>query len=314
MTDEAMRTSLAMNGPAEGARSHAEALRAQLWNSIREPRLLIAPGVYDGLSARVAERVGFGVVYVSGGAVARSTGVPDVGLMTMSEVLDRTREIVDAVDCPVIADADTGYGGTLNVGRTVREFERIGVAGIHLEDQAIPKRCGHYEDKTIVEPGAMVARIQAALDARVDPSFIIIARTDARAVEGLEPALARARRYAEAGADMLFIEAPQSEHEIETIATAFDTPLIINMFQGGKTPLLPASRLQELGYSLILVPSDLQRAAIHGMQRAAETLLGEGSTASFADQMVSFAERDRLVGLESYVELDDRYAKLERQQ
>jgi 2-methylisocitrate lyase-like PEP mutase family enzyme len=303
-----------MNGPADGPRSRAEAMRAQVWDSIRERRLLIAPGVYDGLSARVAERAGFSVVYVSGGAVARSTGVPDVGLMTMSEVLDRTREIVDAVDCPVIADADTGYGGTLNVGRTVREFERIGVAGIHLEDQAIPKRCGHYEDKTIVEPGAMVARIQAALDARVDPSFIIIARTDARAVEGLEPALARARRYAEAGADMLFIEAPQSEHEIETIATAFDTPLIINMFQGGKTPLLPASRLQELGYSLILVPSDLQRAAIHGMQRAAETLLGEGSTASFADQMVSFAERDRLVGLESYVELDDRYAKLERQQ
>ena len=314
MTDEAMRTTVRMNGPGKGARSHPEAMRVKLWSAIRERRLLIAPGVYDGLSARVAERAGFGVVYVSGGAVARSTGVPDVGLMTMNEVIDRTREIVDAVDCPIIADADTGYGGSLNVARTVREFERIGVAGIHLEDQAMPKRCGHYEDKTIVEPGAMVARIQAALDARVDPGFIIIARTDARAVEGLEAALARARRYTEAGADMLFVEAPQSEQEIETIAAAFDTPLIINMFQGGKTPLVPASRLQELGYSLILVPSDLQRAAIHGMQRAAETLLGEGSTASFADHMVSFAERERLVGLESYVALDDRYAKLERQQ
>ena len=178
----------------------------------------------------------------------------------------------------------------------------------------MPKRCGHYEDKTIVAPGVMVARIQAALDARVDPRFIIIARTAARAVEGLEAALARSRRYAEAGADMLFVEAPQSEHEIETIAEALDTPLVINMFQGGKTPLLPASRLQELGYSLMLVPSDLQRAAIYGMKRAAEALLGEGSTASFARQMVSFAERERLVGLETYVELDDRYAQLERQQ
>jgi 2-methylisocitrate lyase-like PEP mutase family enzyme len=303
-----------MNGPTEGAQHHVEAMRADLWNSISKRRLLIAPGVYDGLSARVAEGAGFSVVYVSGGAVARSTGVPDVGLMTMSEVLDRTRQIVDAVDCPVIADADTGYGGSLNVRRTVREFERSGVAGIHLEDQAMPKRCGHYEDKTLVEPGVMEARIQAALDARVDPRFIIIARTDARAVEGLEAALARSRRYAEAGADMLFVEAPQSEHEIETIAEALDTPLVINMFQGGKTPLLPASRLQELGYSLMLVPSDLQRAAIYGMKRAAEALLGEGSTASFARQMVSFAERERLVGLETYVELDDRYAQLERQQ
>lgn len=291
-----------------------DAVRADLWHAIRTRQLLIAPGVYDGLSARVAEAAGFRVLYVSGGAVARSTGVPDVGLMTMSEVLNRTREIVDAVSCPVIADADTGYGGTLNVRRTVREFERIGVAGIHLEDQAMPKRCGHYEDKTIVEPGVMVARIQAALDARVDSSFIVIARTDARAVEGLEAALMRARRYVEAGADMLFIEAPQSESEIETIADAFDTPLVINMFQGGKTPLLPAARVQELGYSLMLVPSDLQRAAIHGMQRAAEALLAEGSTASFAGQMVSFAERERLVALETYMALDDRYAELERQQ
>jgi 2-methylisocitrate lyase-like PEP mutase family enzyme len=291
---------------------NAQPLRVGLRNAIDARQLVIAPGVYDGLSARVAEGAGFPAVYVSGGAVARSTGVPDVGLLTMSEVLDRTREIVDAVGCPVIADADTGYGGVLNVARAVREFERTGVTGIHLEDQVMPKRCGHYENKTIVEPGVMVGRIQAALDARADPGFIIIARTDARAVEGLEAALARARRYAEAGADMIFVEAPQSEHEIEAIAATIDAPLVINMFQGGKTPLLPAARLQELGYSLMIVPSDLQRAAIYAMQRAAETLLGEGSTASFADHMVSFAERERLVGLEGYVELDDRYAELER--
>ena len=297
----------AFSGSAGG---RSVALRA----SLSESELLVAPGVYDGVSALVAEAAGFGAVYVSGGAVARSTGVPDIGLLTMGEVLERTRQIVDAVTCPVIADVDTGYGGSLNVARTVREFERVGVAGLHLEDQAIPKRCGHYEDKRLVEPSVMVARIRAALDARSDPNLVIIARTDARAVEGLEPAIARVRRYAEAGADMLFVEAPQSEQEVTAIARALEAPLVINMFQGGKTPLLTAARLQELGYALMLVPSDLQRAAIFAMQRAAETLLREGTTASFADCMVSFADRERLVGLAHYAALDDRYAALERQE
>lgn len=273
--------------------------------------LVVAPGVYDGLSARIAEAVGFGAVYVSGGAVSRSTGVPDIGLMTMTEVLDRTRQIVDAVGCPVIADADTGYGGHLNVARTVRELERIGVAGLHLEDQAIPKRCGHYEGKTIVDASVMVARIQAAVDARKDPDLILIARTDARAVEGLDAAIVRGRAYAEAGADMLFVEAPQSEAEIALVAQAVEIPLVINMFQGGKTPLLPAARLEELGYALMLVPSDLQRAAIYATQRAAEILLRDGSTAGFADQMVSFAARDRLVDLDRYTSLDEKYTALE---
>ena len=287
---------------------------AKLRGLLADGQLLVAPGVYDGLSAVIAERAGAAAVYASGGAISRSTGVPDVGLLTMTEVVERTRQIVDAVDCPVIADADTGYGGQLNVRRTVRELERVGVAALHLEDQEIPKRCGHYEGKTIVEVGTMAARIQAALDARSDPALIIIARTDARVIEGIDGAIERAQRYIEAGADMAFVEAPQSIEEIEAVAERVDAPLVINMFAGGKTPLVPAQQLQALGYALMIVPSDLQRAAILAMQRAAQTLIAEGSTASMSEEMVSFADRDGLVGLEGYMELDDTYAAIESQQ
>ena len=293
-------------------RGSVETPRRALRRGLEQGKLVVAPGVYDGLSADIAEAAGFGAVYASGGAIARSTGVPDIGLMTMSEVLDRTRQIVDAVACPVIADIDTGYGGNLNVARTVREFERIGVAALHIEDQAIPKRCGHYEGKTIVTQSAMVARVQAALDARTDPDLIVIARTDARAVEGFAAAVERGRAYAAAGADMVFVEAPQSEEEIVSVADAFDLPLVINMFQGGKTPLLPADRLEELGYAIMIVPSDLQRAAISAMQTAAATLFAEGSTASIADRMISFADREQLIRLDDYAALDDRYNAVEQ--
>jgi 2-methylisocitrate lyase-like PEP mutase family enzyme len=281
--------------------------RQDLREAIRRRKLLVAPGVWDGLSARVAQAAGFEAVYVSGGSVARSAGLPDLGLLTMSEMVARIREVVDSVDRPVIADADTGYGGTLNVARTVREYERMGVAALHLEDQAIPKRCGHYDDKSLVAPSTMVARIQAALDARTDPGLLIIARTDARAAEGLEAAISRGRRYAEAGADMLFIEGPQSEQEVAAIAERVDAPLVLNVSPGGGSPRVTASRAQELGYALMIVPSDLQRAAIFAMQCAGETLLREGSTDSFADRMVSPAQRDLIVDLESYLAQERRY-------
>lgn len=281
--------------------------RGLLREAIGDRKLLIAPGVWDGLSARVVRAAGFGAVYLSGGSVARSIGVPDLGLLTMSEMLGRLREVVDSVDCPIIADADTGYGGTLNVARTVREYERMGVAALHLEDQAIPKRCGHYDEKALVDPSTMVARIQAALDARSDPALVLIARTDARASEGLEAAIGRARRYAEAGADMLFVEGPQSEQEVAAIAHALSIPLVLNASPGGRGPRVSAARAEELGYALMIVPSDLQRAAIFAMQRAADTLLSEGSTDSLADRMVSPAERDEIVGLDSYLALERRY-------
>lgn len=295
---------------ASGA--NADPSRRALRRSIEGGKLTVAPGVYDGLSAVIVQAAGFGAVYASGGAIARSTGVPDVGLLTMSEVLARTKQIVDAVACPVIADIDTGYGGSLNIARTVRDFEQIGVAALHLEDQENPKRCGHYDGKTTVTRAVMVARLEAALDARTDPDLIVIARTDARAAEGLDAAIERAKVYAATGADMIFVEAPQSEDEVVSIANALETPLVINMFAGGKTPLMGAETLEAIGYALMIVPSDLQRAAITSMQHAARVLFAEGSTASIAERMVSFADREALIGLDGYRALEDRYNALER--
>jgi 2-methylisocitrate lyase-like PEP mutase family enzyme len=268
--------------------------------------ILVVPGVYDGLSARIAAATGFEAIYCSGGAVARSSGVPDIALLTMTEVLARLREVIDSTDLPVIADADTGYGNAVNVTRTVREFERLGAAAIHLEDQVAPKKCGHYSGQQLVSAEEMVQKLRAALDTRRE--MLIIARTDARGQAGLGEAIRRGRMYADAGADIVFIEAPTSREEVETIARSFSEPLLINMFEGGRTPLIPAAELAAMGYRLMLVPSDLQRAAIRGMQAAAEALLRDGSTAAVRDQLVTFAERDEIVDLAGWTELDNRYA------
>ena len=226
--------------------------RKKMRELLSRNRLLLAPGAFDGLSARLVEEAGFEAVYLSGGAVARSTGVPDLGLMTMSEVIERARQIVSAVKIPVIADADTGYGNALNVVRTVREFERTGVAAIHIEDQVTPKRCGHLEGKEVIPLAEMKNKLRAALEARSDKDFAIIARTDSRAVHGLDDAIQRGKTFARLGADAVFIEAAESEAELETIARSIrDVPLLVNMFKGGKTPLLPASRLEQMGYRKI---------------------------------------------------------------
>jgi 2-methylisocitrate lyase-like PEP mutase family enzyme len=272
---------------------------------LKGPDIVVAPGVYDGLSARIAAAAGFSAIYVSGGAVARSSGVPDLGLMTMTEVLAQLREVVDATSLPVIADADTGYGNPLNVVRAVREFERLGAAAIHLEDQVAPKKCGHYAEHELISAEEMVQKLRAALDTR--DKMLIIARTDARGQSGLEEAIRRGRLYAEAGVDLVFIEAPRSREEIEEIARSIPGPLLINMFEGGQTPLIPAAELAELGYRLVIVPSDLQRAAIHGMQLAAATLRRDGSSAAIGDRLASFEERDEIVGLAGWSELEKRY-------
>jgi 2-methylisocitrate lyase-like PEP mutase family enzyme len=269
--------------------------------------LLVAPGVFDGLSARLAERAGAEVVYASGGAIARAAGYPDLGLLGVGEVLARLTQIAEAVTVPVIADADTGYGNALNVQRTVRAFERAGVAALHLEDQESPKRCGHYEGKTLVPAAEMVGKLRAALEARSDPDLVIIARTDAIAVEGLDPALVRAQAYAEAGADMLFVEAPESEAQIVAIAERLPGPKLINVFRGGKTPLLPSARLAALGYRVAILPSDLQRAAIRAMQETLEAIRRDGNAAAVDDRLATFAERDGIVGLDEYQALDARY-------
>ncbi|MET0487815.1 MAG: oxaloacetate decarboxylase [Candidatus Rokuibacteriota bacterium] len=266
--------------------------------------IIVAPGVYDGMSARLVQRAGFAAVYATGGGIARSMGYPDLGLLGLTEVADRLSVIVEHAGVPVIADADTGYGNTLNVRRTIREFEHAGVAALHLEDQTFPKRCGHLDDKTVVPRGEMVQKLRAARDAASDADLVLIARTDAIAVEGLEAAIERALAYAEAGADVIFVEAPTSEAQMETIARRVSPPKLLNMFEGGKTPLVPLDRLGALGYRIVIIPSDLQRAAIRAMQDVLTAIRRDGNSRALADRMATFTEREAIVGTVEYLTRD----------
>ena len=270
--------------------------------------VVIAPGVFDGLSARLAARAGFPALYATGGGIARSMGYPDLGLLSPREIVDRLAIIVEHAGVPVIADADTGYGNALNVRRAVREFERAGVAALHLEDQTFPKRCGHYDDKAVVPTAEMVQKLRAARDALVDPDFILIARTDALAVEGLDAAIERGEAYHAAGADVVFVEAPTSDAQIATIARRIAAPKLINMFQGGKTPLVPLPRLRELGYRIVIIPSDLQRAAIRAMEETLAAIARDGNSAALADRMASFSDRESAVDTPGWLALDRRYS------
>ena len=269
--------------------------------------MIVAPGVWDGLSARLVARAGFVAAYATGGGIARSMGYPDLGLLSLSEIVDRLANIVEHARVPVIADADTGYGNALNAQRAVREFERAGVAALHLEDQTFPKRCGHYDDKAVVPMREMTQKLRAARDALTDPDIVLIARTDALAVEGLDAAIERAHAYAAAGADVIFVEAPVSIEQIETIARRVPQPKLINMFQGGKTPLVPVHRLKTLGYRIVIVPSDLQRAAIRAMEDVLAALARDGSSAALADRMASFKERESVVDTAAYLARDAEY-------
>jgi 2-methylisocitrate lyase-like PEP mutase family enzyme len=271
---------------------------------IASDEIIVAPGVYDGMSARLVQRAGFAAVYATGGGIARSMGYPDLGLLGLTEVADRLSVIVEHAGVPVIADADTGYGNTLNVRRTIREFERAGVAALHLEDQTFPKRCGHLDDKTVVPTGEMVGKLRAARDAASDGDLVLIARTDAIAVEGLDAAIERALAYAEAGADVIFVEAPTSEAQLETIARRVTAPKLLNMFEGGKTPLVPLDRLRALGYRIVIIPSDLQRAAIRAMQDVLTAIRRDGNSRSLADRMATFIEREAIVGTADYLTRD----------
>lgn len=263
--------------------------------------ITIAPGVFDGLSAKVAQQAGFNVLYASGGAIARSKGVPDIGLLTLSEVADRLRQITDVVDIPVIADADTGFGNEINVRRTVKLFEQIGVAGMHLEDQEFPKRCGHLDGKSLISVDEMCTKIHVALNTISDPDFLFIARTDAIAVEGFDKAIERAKAYLDAGAHMIFVEAPNSIEQIEQIAANITAPKLINMFYGGKTPLVSTEKLQAMGYRLVIIPSDLQRAAIKSMQDTCQVILAKGDSSSIKDSLVSFDDREKIIETSKYI-------------
>jgi 2-methylisocitrate lyase-like PEP mutase family enzyme len=270
---------------------------------------VLAPGAYDALSAKIVEAAGFSAVYATGGGISRSMGYPDVGLLSLTEVVDRLRSIVEAVTVPVIADADTGYGNALNVIRAVRTFEAAGVAALHLEDQVAPKRCGHYEGKEVIPCEEMVLKLRAALDARREPDLVLIARTDARAPLGLEEAIRRAKAYAAAGADVVFVEAPQSREELVEIARRVPVPLLVNMFEGGKTPLVPLRDLEAMGYRIVIIPSDLQRAAIRAMQETAEVIRRDGDSRAVAQRLATFQEREALVGLDRVQALEARYLR-----
>ena len=275
---------------------------------LREKRILLAPGVYDALGALIAEQAGFEALYLSGASIAYTRlGRPDIGLVSVSEVADTLANVCDRVSCPVIVDADTGFGNALNVLRTVRRFEAAGAAAIQLEDQAAPKRCGHLEGKTLVPRDEMVGKIKAALDAR--EHALIIARTDAIAVEGFEPALERAERYVEAGADVLFIEAPRSQEQMKAIAARFAgrAPLLANMVEGGRTPVLPAAELEALGFSIAIFPGGLARRVAFAAREYFAALKRDGTTAAVQDRMLDFTSLNALIGTPDMLALGKRY-------
>ena len=270
---------------------------------------VLAPGAYDGLSACLIEQAGFDVVYMTGfGTAASLLGRPDVGLLGLNEMVDNARRIVAAVGVPVIADADTGYGNAINVIRTVQEYERAGLAGLHLEDQVMPKRCGHMVGKSVIPAAEMVAKLQAAVAARRDPDFLLIARTDARAVEGVDAALHRARQYRAAGADMLFVEALEGEAEIELVARELaDVPLLFNWVEGGRTPPLPYDRIKELGYALVIFPIGTVLAATRAIQRELAALRAAGTPLTALGELPTFDEFVDLVGLADVRQLEQRF-------
>ena len=277
---------------------------------IDRPEILPAMGGYDALSARLIEQAGGEVVYMSGSSVSTSVhGYPDVGLTTMTEMVDRARGMANAVDVPVFCDADTGYGNPVNVVRTVEEYERAGVAGIHIEDQTFPKKCGHFEEKSVVPTDEMVGKVRAATDAREDEDFVVIARTDARAVEGFERAVERSEAYVEAGADALFFEAPTTREELERVGEAFpEVPLVANMTEGGKTPLFTASEFEAMGYDVVLYPATGFKAAAKAMQELYEEIAETGTQKGMMDRLVTWDGRNEITGLDEMVELERRYA------
>src|SRR4249920_539143 len=286
--------------------------RQVLKQLLKRDKLLVAPGCFDGLSARLVEEAGFEAAYLSGGAVARSMGIPDIGLVTMSEVIERAVQVVSTVRIPVIADADTGYGNAVNLVRTVREFERAGVAAIHIEDQITPKRCGHLDGKEVIPLAEMANKLQAALAARTDPDFCIIARTDTRGVHGFDDAIKRGQAFAKLGVDAIFVEAPQSEAELAEIPRRIpNIPLLVNVFKGGKTPMLPVERLEKMGYRIAIYPSETQRAAIHAMRTALSTLKREGTTESIDASLTTFKDRDKVVGLDDWNKIEREFMAVE---
>jgi 2-methylisocitrate lyase-like PEP mutase family enzyme len=277
---------------------------------LRRPGIVLAPGIFDALSGLLAERAGFEALYLSGASIAYTRhGGPDIGLMTLTEVADTMGAIRERVSVPVIVDGDTGFGNALNVMRTVRLLERAGASAIQLEDQTLPKRCGHLDGKTLVSAAEMTGKIKAALDARASSDTLIIARTDAVAVEGFEAAMARVERYLEAGADILFVEALRTPDQMKDAVGRIGgrAPLLANMVEGGKTPILSADRLQALGFGIVIFPGGLVRALTHTATEYFASLKNTGTTDAFRSRMLDFDQLNGVLGTQDYLALGRRY-------
>lgn len=273
---------------------------------LAKPEIIVTPGVYDGLTARLVERAGFSVAAVSGAGVTASLlGAPDLGLITMTEMVDQVRNIVNSVDIPVLADGETGFGGVQNVMRAARMWEQAGVAGYFIEDQTMNRRCGHFKNKQVISTADMIIKIKAAVKARENPDLLIIARTDARSIEGMASALSRARAYAEAGAECLFVEAPQSVEELEEVCESLKDlglPLKANMAEGGITPIQTVKRLEEMGYKFAHFPGGAQKVAVKAMGSFLASLKSTGSIDEFyPSKMATLDERSEVLGLEGYL-------------
>ena len=276
---------------------------------LNEPGIIMAPGAYDCLTAKLIETAGFPAIYMTGaGTSVARLGYPDLALATMTEMLDNASQIASIVDIPVIADADTGYGGILNVRRTVRQYERSGVAALHLEDQEFPKRCGHLDDKRVISTEDMVQKIRAAVDARTDDDFTIIVRTDAIAVTGWEDAMDRCEQYVEAGADVLFVEALRTPEQIEQAGRELNVPLLYNYVETGKSPLLPAKELEKYGFKIVIYPASGLLSAMHAIRETLATLMQQGTTSHLLANMDSLQDCFEAVGLSEMLEEDERYA------
>ena len=280
-------------------------LRARL----REKKILMAPGAHDGLCAKIFQQAGFEAIYMSGFANSASLlGRPDVGLLDYTEMLERATALADCVDIPLLADGDTGYGNAINVGRTVKGYEKAGVSAIQLEDQVAPKKCGHMTGREVISSDEMVGKIKAACDARTDDDFMIMARTDARTNLGIDAAVERALRYEEAGADIIFVESPESVEEMKKITSSFKVPTVANMVEFGRTPLLSAAELQELGYSIMAIPVMSTFVIAKAVKEAAEIMWREGATKNILDRAISFKDFTGLLGLPDVRAMEEKYA------
>jgi 2-methylisocitrate lyase-like PEP mutase family enzyme len=284
------------------------ARRAGLRALVVKKQGLVVPGAYDGISARLVQDAGFPAVYMTGyGTAASRLGLPDLGFTGLGEMADHARNLAAVLDVPLIADADTGYGNALNVRRTVQAYEAAGVAALHIEDQIAPKRCGHLAGHQVVPRGEFAGKIRAAVEARTDPDLLVIARTDAISAVGFDEALRRGEAAVKAGADVLFIEAPRTEAQVEQVARAFDAPLLYNYAPGGRSPLLPFSRLRELGFAIILLPVDTLLVAVQAMRAFLGQVKTRDDVLSLADRYMPFAEFNELIGVTAQLALAERY-------